>query len=88
MEAQALVEAAARAAGLEAEAREFLPHITLGRVRNRRAAPGLIEAIDREKDLEIGEFTVRGVSLFSSELTPRGAIHRKLKDFSFKWTST
>ena len=88
MEAQALVEAAARAAGLEAEAREFLPHITLGRVRNRRAAPGLIEAIDREKDLEIGEFTVRGVSLFSSELTPHGAIHRKLKDFSFKWTST
>ena len=88
MAAQALVEAAARAAGLEAERQAFVPHITLGRVRNRRAAPGVIEAIDREKDLEVGEFTVRSVSLFSSELTPHGAIYRKLRDFPLKWTST
>ncbi len=88
MEAQALVETAARAAGLEAERREFVPHITLGRVRNRRAAPCVIEAIDREKDFEAGEFAVQAVSLFSSELKPLAAIHRKLKDFSLKWTST
>ncbi len=88
MEAQALVEKAARAAGLDAEGRDFVPHITLGRVRNRRASPGVIEALDREKDFEAGEFAVRSVSLFSSELTPHAAIHRKLKDFPLKWTST
>ena len=88
MEAQALVETAARSAGLEAEGREFVPHITLGRMRNRRVARGVIEAIHRERDFDAGEFAVQAVSLFSSELTPHGAIHRKLKDLSLKWTST
>ncbi len=85
---QGLAESAARAVGLEAELRAFVPHITLGRVRNRRASPVLIETIEREKDLAVGEFTVRTVSLFSTELTPHAAIHRKLKDFPLKWTST
>ena len=88
MEAQALVEAAACAEGLEAERRKFVPHITLGRVRDRRASPGVTEAINRERDFEAGEFVVHAVSLFSSKLTAHAAIHRKLKGFPLKWTST
>ncbi len=87
-EAQSIVEAAARAAGLEAEKRDFRAHITLGRVRNRRPGPQLIECIAGEKDFEAGEFAVCAVSLFSSELTQQSAIHRKLKEFPLKWTST
>lgn len=86
-EAQLMVEEAVRAAGLEAERRDFKAHITLGRVRDRRPGRQLIECIAREKDFEAGEFAVRAVSLFSSELTPQLAIHRKLREFPLKWTS-
>ncbi len=86
-EAQSIVEEAARAAGLEAEKRDFMAHITLGRVRDRRPGPQLTECVAREKDFEAGEFAVHAVSLFSSELTQQSAIHRKLKEFPLKWTS-
>ena len=84
--AQSIVEEASRAAGLEAEKRDFKAHITLGRVRDRRPGPELVECLAREKDFETGEFAVHAVSLFSSELTPQSAIHRKLKEFPLKWT--
>lgn len=81
-EAQALTESAARSIGLEPEERPFTPHITLGRVRDRRQPIELFDAIERDEEFRAGEFSVHAVSLFSSELTPEAAIHRKLKEFS------
>ena len=84
--AQALTETTACSIGLEAQARRFTPHITLGRIRDPRQALKIFDDIVHFETFQAGEFSVRAVSLFSSELTAQGAIHRKLKEFALKWT--
>ena len=87
-DAQAITESAARSIGLEPDERRFSPHITLGRIRNHRRPAKIFDGKEYDAEFHAGEFTVQAVSLFSSELTPNGAIHRKLKEFRLKWTST
>lgn len=81
--AQAVAEQAARASGLPAEKKAFRPHLTLARIRDRRAASGLTARLEAERGFVGGEFTVGRVSLFSSELTPKGPIYRGLGEFPF-----
>jgi 2'-5' RNA ligase len=64
------VEAAALRAGFPADERAFRPHLTLGRVRDRRH-PGLASA----GPLEPSPFRVAEVVLYRSELLPEGALH-------------
>jgi len=80
---QARCEEAARLAGLAPESKPFHPHITLARVKDRQPSPELTHAIERERAFTAGEFVVRGVSLFSSELTPRGPVYTRHEEFSF-----
>lgn len=87
-EAHAIAEAGARAIGIAPEKRPFRPHITLGRIRNPKAAAGLTARLEAEREFDAGEFAVRSVSLFSSALTPQGALHRRLREFTFRWEST
>lgn len=83
---QSEIVAAARSVGLEVEDRAFSPHITLGRIRRPDNAWG--EAFEAEADYDGGAFPVRVVSLFSSKLSPQGAVHRNLQDIRLKWTRT
>ncbi len=64
--------------GFKREKEEFVPHITLARVRSSRNIKNLVEAIMRLKDVDIGEFIVDKVRLKKSTLTPRGPIYDTL----------
>ncbi len=81
-------EMGARGIGLAADEKAFSPHVTLGRIRDPRAGAALAGFLDGEKDFDGGEFEVGNVSLFSSTLTPKGAVHNREREFPFRWTSS
>lgn len=74
-------EQAARAIGLDAEKKVFRPHITLARLREPYRAGGLVRALEAESGFFGGEFTASNVTLFSSTLTPQGAVYTPLEHF-------
>lgn len=81
---QGKIDRALSPLGFERE-KEFSPHLTLGRVREK--APSRIrELLGRELgELEVprmASFQVAGVSLMRSTLTPGGAIYRQLASFA------
>ena len=76
-------ERAAQHAGLTPELKPFHPHITLARIKDPRPPVDLMQAIERERTFTAGEFTVHGVSLLKSELTPRGPNYTRLEEFPF-----
>ena len=73
----AAVESACEREGFEPERRPFRPHVTLGRVRDRRPRPDL-SFLARDGDRELGIAPVADVVLFRSELQARGARHSVL----------
>ncbi len=73
----AAVERACEAEGFAAEHRRFHPHVTLGRVRDRRPAPDLA-FLARDGDRDLGISHVDAVTLFRSELGAGGARHSAL----------
>ncbi|MCP4640452.1 MAG: RNA 2',3'-cyclic phosphodiesterase [bacterium] len=83
-EVQAACEDAARAIGLKGEKRPFRPHLTLARVRDHRDAGNLAPLLLREHTYDGGSFSVNGVSLFTSTLTPHGPIYDRVREISFR----
>lgn len=81
---QAATEAGALACGLPAESKRFHPHVTLARIRDPRNASTLVNAIESSTGFHAGAFEVSHVSLFSSELTPRGPIYTRIRDFPLR----
>jgi len=73
---QQQIEAALAKVGIAAEERPFSPHITLARLKEHAAA-AVAQFEARHHDLSFPPFTASEFILFSSVLTPRGAIHRK-----------
>ena len=80
---QQQVEAALQQTGIAAEERPFSPHITLARLKETPAS-----AVARFETLHAGlalpPFEVPEFILYSSVLTPRGAIHRKEEIYPLK----
>lgn len=76
----AAVEAAARAAGFDAEERRFTPHVTLGRVRGRQGAGRAAGAV-REWTPGGEAEPIPEMVLYRSDLGPRGARHTALARF-------
>ena len=83
VQAQAIAEEAACAIGLPREKRPFHPHLTLARVKEEQSAPRLTAYLARENEFRAGSFLATSVSLFSSQLTPQGALYDRLKEFVF-----
>ncbi len=76
MELQQRIESALQQAGVPPEERPFSPHITLARLKETPpAAVASFESLHRA--LDSPPFPVREYVLYSSVLTPKGAIHRK-----------
>ncbi len=75
------VEGAARAAGLGPDDKAFHPHITLGRIRDRRRPGTLAEVLDVTRTFSGDAFGVSHVSLFRSTLTPRGPVYERLDTY-------
>jgi len=70
------VDQALAAAGVEPEEREFSPHITLARLKDPAdAAAAAGRFLARNASFSTGEFVVGEFRLYSSRLTPHGAIH-------------
>ncbi len=82
---QAVNEALARV-GCEPESRPFAPHLTLGRVQQRRGGeePQVGEAISRAvaQPCELGTVDFTKLVLFRSTLQPQGAVYTPLETFT------
>jgi 2'-5' RNA ligase len=74
---QEVVEQACEPLGFPREARDFHPHLTLGRVQGKRNLQPLLDYIKIGSDLE-SSLTAREFNIYKSVLTPRGAIYTVL----------
>ncbi len=62
-------------AGFRSEEREFRPHVTVGRVKEKKGVDKLKEKIQSLKDPKFGEAIVDHVYIMKSTLTPSGPIY-------------
>ena len=76
------VRNAVNGAGIQLDRGEFKPHLTV--MRMREGWPPLsIEIFNKAlRDFRSDPFTVDAVTLYSSELNPKGAIHTALRRFA------
>ena len=66
------------------EDRAFHPHLTLGRVRSPKNLDTVIAELLNQTKLSFGMVPVIHVTLFSSRLSPSGAIYTPLKQIAIK----
>ncbi|WAT17995.1 RNA 2',3'-cyclic phosphodiesterase [Aurantiacibacter sp. MUD11] len=78
-ELQMRVEMACRRAGLPAETRKFIPHVTLARL-NAGSGP-IGDWLARHGRLRLGPWQVEGFSLIESHLTANGSIYQDVASF-------
>ena len=62
-------------AGWPRETRKFSGHLTLCRIRNARAGIKLAQMISEYKDFKLGTMPADSVSVYQSQLTPKGPIY-------------
>jgi len=90
----ALAELAAAVAGrlaplgIEGEAREFRPHVTLARLSSPEGLDPLRAAVDKLGAPEFGRATAREFYLYQSVLRPAGAEYTRLSLYAFTGEST
>jgi 2'-5' RNA ligase len=75
---QAALEKALEPLGFARENRGFRPHLTIGRVKDRRRLQSLIEAMSTLELPEFNSFDANEIILYKSDLRPTGAIYTKL----------
>ena len=61
--------------------RNFISHLTIGRVKSPKNKKEIRQTIDKLEDIEIGKFTVSKICLKKSTLTPQGPIYEDIKVF-------
>jgi len=69
--------------GFIKEKREWVPHLTIGRVKFLREKGKLKELICSREKIEIGEVKVKSLSIIQSHLTSKGSIYKTLGEFHF-----
>jgi len=69
--------------GFIREKREWVPHLTVGRVKFLREKEKLKELIYSRENIEVGEVKVESLSIIQSYLTPKGSIYKTIEKFSF-----
>jgi len=80
---QALVEDGVAGLGFPRETRAFTAHLTLARVRDRKAGAALAKVLEANQDRTVGSFTAASVGLIKSELRPAGAVYTTLVEVPF-----
>jgi len=76
------VRGGVKAAGVALDGGDFRAHLTLFRIRDQWP-PACIEIFNGAlRDFKSDPFAVDAVTLFSSELNPKGAIHTPLRTFA------
>lgn len=74
---------AASALGIASEKREYSPHLTLARIKEKLDLQPLREAIAAQASLDFGQFSGRSFFLYRSQLRPTGSVYTKLAEFPF-----
>jgi 2'-5' RNA ligase len=80
-ETAAAVRKAVCAAGVQLDRGDFKPHLTLARIRDGWP-PACIDIFNKTLvDFASAPFRIDAVTLYSSQLNPKGAIHTPLREF-------
>ena len=61
--------------------REYVPHLTIGRVKFIENKKQLKDKIEKFKDVDFGEFEAKKLKLYKSTLTPNGPIYEVIKEW-------
>jgi 2'-5' RNA ligase len=70
--------------GFMRDRQNFVPHITIGRIKNIQNKKYLKSIIDEHNHSLYQEDIVNSFCLFESVLTPAGPVYKKLKEFGLK----
>lgn len=84
MEMNRLIEEISPQFAIPQEKREFNPHLTLSRIKERSAGLNLSAALAPSKERDFGETHVHSLILFKSILLKEGAKYIKLNTLSFR----
>ncbi len=77
------VEVAARECGLPPEDQSFVPHLTIGRMRDHRGWNGIRDAITAAADRDFGRSTIDSMALYRSILGRGSPTYEAIMDFPF-----
>jgi 2'-5' RNA ligase len=69
--------------GYREEERNFIPHLTIGRVKSNRNLGELLKKMDEIKAARFSDFEVQNITLMKSELKPSGAVYNSLAEIPF-----
>jgi 2'-5' RNA ligase len=73
-----ILETIVRRLGVPPEREEFVPHITIARVRGSRNMDKLVKLVINLADMDFGYSNVTGIHVKKSVLTPRGPVYSNL----------
>ncbi|ABM80255.1 RNA 2',3'-cyclic phosphodiesterase [Hyperthermus butylicus] len=74
------IERGLRRLGFKPEREEFVPHVTLARLKGSRNIDRVVKLLNELADIEVGEIVLESVRLKQSILTPRGPIYKTLRE--------
>jgi 2'-5' RNA ligase len=74
------IERGLRRLGFRPEKEEFVPHITLARIKGSRNIDRVVKLLNQFADVEVGEMVVDRIRLKQSILTRSGPIYRTLRE--------
>ncbi|ALL00226.1 2'-5' RNA ligase [Pyrodictium delaneyi] len=74
------IERGLRRLGFRPEREQFVPHVTLARLKGSRNLDRVVKLLREMEDVEVGEIVLESVRLKQSILTPRGPIYRTLRE--------
>jgi RNA 2',3'-cyclic 3'-phosphodiesterase len=78
------IEIAVEKLGFAREAREFHPHLTLGRVKLPSGLEPLLSDLEKHREAVFGEMRVSKVTFIKSTLKPSGAEYSILSEFPLR----
>lgn len=81
---QKAIDQGLEARGFPMEERPFRAHLTLARIKTPQGLEGLNSVLAAKGSESAGKFTATGLTLFKSNLTPKGAIYTVLNHFPFQ----
>ena len=84
LQLQSDLEQELASAGWPGETRKFSGHLTLCRVRNSKAGVKLAQMTEEYKDFKLGTVSADSVSVYQSQLTPKGPVYTVLGNYKLQ----
>jgi 2'-5' RNA ligase len=75
------IDTGATALGFESESRDYVPHLTVARLRDAGAARSADDLVKAHGDVAFGAVPVKEIGLYESVLDRNGAIYRRVEAF-------